>query len=127
MAGASAEEVLDVLNHSTWKTAHEIKREIEKGRGITKRSFFGRVNLGVIYVQLFRLEESGMVERRDRTKISKYELWTRGGQYPHEFRMTEEGIRRKVERGAVDKKKTFTLLPQENTRRILRTFTNRLL
>jgi len=97
MFGPSEAEVLEVLNHTYWKTALEIREELRKKKGISPDATFRDISIGIIYIRLAELLERDLVEGRQRTEISAEQLIRRGGNYPSEFKLTNDGIRRKNE------------------------------
>lgn len=105
MFSPSKEDLLGVLSHAVWKTGHEIMQELRERRGVPRggASFSdGDLNYGSLYINLRRLVEDGLVERRSRTTIPDEELRDLGGKYPPEFKLTETGLRHRFENRTVE-------------------------
>ncbi|SRR6266446_3510017 len=78
-------QVLNVLHPTIWKSALEIRDEIN-------------LPLGTIHICLHGLEDQGLVTSRLREIISPDRLALRGGRGEKEYKLTEEGLKRRVER-----------------------------
>lgn len=79
--------VLAVLHPHQWKTAREIWTELGHERLNSK-----------VHVCLYFLEEKRLIECRNR-EISEEQRCERGGHDLPEYRLTNSGIRKKIEQG----------------------------
>lgn len=84
--------VLDQLSHSEWRSPQEIALRLSPGAATS----FWYGTLAHVHAALRSLEEGEYAERRQRD-ISPERLANRGGRPESEYRLTEPGVRRRVE------------------------------
>jgi len=82
------DQVLDVLNHTIWKSALEVHAEINRQ---------GDIALHTVHSCLHDFEDKGLVTSRLR-EITPLRWADRGGRGEREYKLTEEGLKKRMER-----------------------------
>ena len=103
------EQMYEVLSFHEYKSPLELRDELEELR--TKQNcFFKQPSLGGIYVNFESMEKLGEVSSRYRT-LSEDRLRRRGGKIELEFKLTQSGLRRRIESDKKDESLEGSLVP----------------
>lgn len=92
MARVTELEVYDALNHTEWHDAFRVRKEIASVRNVAPDS----LPLHRFYPLLRSLETEGFTQSRENYEDTE-RVRRRGGRPVFEYRLTEDGIRKRVE------------------------------
>ncbi|MBI1969188.1 hypothetical protein HYS48_00710 [Candidatus Woesearchaeota archaeon] len=87
------QEVYGTLSSIEWKRGKEIVDEIAKQRGVDRRQLI----LTSVYPHLRELVRERFAEERECRRLTEEERAARGGRGAHEYRLTEYGLRKRIE------------------------------
>ena len=85
-------EVYNALSYHEWRSALEVKGIIGDERRVEPR----KLNVGSIYAHLGCLVDEELAQIRDR-QLTEEQLKVRGERGQSEYKLTESGLRRRVE------------------------------
>ncbi len=86
------QEVYDVLHHTNWKVAKEVRNDVAYQRKVDPET----LSLHRFYPILHTLVDEGLAENRE-SNISPEHLATRGGRPSYEYKLTSAGLKKRVE------------------------------
>lgn len=88
----SYDEVYDALSYHVWKEPLGIKHELAAQRQVPS----WRLTVVPVYSHLEDMRQDGLTERREAT-LTPHRLFLRGGKPACEYKLTEAGLRKRVE------------------------------